>query len=99
MGKKKCTVFFQDTEGFRHSVEVEAERLYEAATVAARSFSDHGYPPGCASQIEIEVKTPAVTHTVTLNRVREWLNGGARSPKEKVHKERLKGILDGISLC
>jgi hypothetical protein len=75
---------------------VEGESLYEAVAVAARSFNDHGYPPGCASQIEIEVKAPAVTHTVTLNRVREWVNGGAKSPQERVLKERLKELLSGL---
>ena len=28
-------------------------------------------------------QTPAITHTVTLNRLGGWVNGGARSPKEQ----------------
>jgi hypothetical protein len=34
-----------------------------------------------------------VTHTVTLRKVQEWLNGACRSPNEKAVKERLKGLL------
>ena len=96
MGVKKCIVSFKDTEGFRHAVEVEGESLYEAVALAARSFNDHGCPPGCASQIDIEGKAPAVTHTVTLNRVRDWVNAGAKSPQERVLKERLKELLSAL---
>jgi hypothetical protein len=28
-----------------------------------------------------------------MKKVREWLDGGAKSPSEKVTKERLKGLL------
>ena len=31
---------------------------------------------------------------MTPKKVREWLNGGARSPKEAVTKERLREILE-----
>ena len=83
----------KDAEGFRHSVELNAESLYEAVALAARSFNEHGCAPGQASQIEIEVTTPAVVYTVTLKRVRDWLDGAAKSPKDRVLKERLKELL------
>jgi hypothetical protein len=31
-----------------------------------------------------------VKHTITVQKVRDWLNGAAKSPKEKVLKESLK---------
>jgi hypothetical protein len=34
-----------------------------------------------------------VTHSVAMRKVREWLGGGAKSPKERTMKERLKGLL------
>ena len=34
-----------------------------------------------------------MTHTVSMRKIREWLDGGAKSPNEKVTKERLKGLL------
>lgn len=93
MAVKKCVVSFKDPDGFRHSVEIEAESLYEAISLAAYAFNEHGCAPGFASEIQIEVKAPAVVHTVTLKRVMDWTEGGAKSPKERVLKERLKGLL------
>ncbi len=90
---KSCVVSFRDSEGFRHAVEIDAESLYEATLLAAQSFAEHGCPPGFAHQIEIEVRPPAVVHMVTLNRVREWVQATARSPKERVLKQRLKDLL------
>jgi hypothetical protein len=34
-----------------------------------------------------------VTHTVRMAKVHDWLNGAAKSPNEKVVKERLKGMM------
>lgn len=34
-----------------------------------------------------------MTHTITLNRVRAWMNGVAKSPKDKVLKDRLKELM------
>ena len=46
-----------------------------------------------SSQLQIEVKSPSVTHTVTMRKVQDWLNGACKSPNEKVVKERLKALL------
>jgi hypothetical protein len=40
------------------------------------------------------VKNPSVTHTVVARRIEEWLDGGAKSPKEAIEKRRLKELLD-----
>jgi hypothetical protein len=88
-----CVVSFTDSDGFRHSVSVVAESLYEAVALAARSFADAGCPPTQGTELDIEVKAPAVTHTIKLNRVCAWVNGVARSPKDKVLKDRLKELL------
>jgi hypothetical protein len=91
--EKLCVVSFKDSNGFRHAVEVVAESLYEAVALAARSFADGGCPPTSGTEMEIEVKAPAVTHTIRLNRVSAWVNGVSKSPKDKVLKERLKELL------
>ena len=90
---RQCTVSFSDFEGIRHSVQVPAESLYEAAVLALRAFREHDCSPGPAAKLEVEVAGPAVTHTLTVKKVREWLDGACRSPNEKVAKERLKGLL------
>lgn len=51
--------------------------------------------PGAMSTMEVEARSPAVTHTVSMGKVEDWLNGGAKSPKERLLKERLKGLLAG----
>jgi hypothetical protein len=87
-----CVVSYVDIEGLRHSVEVEADSLYEAAVIAVRTFREHQCEPGHGSKIEVEIRS-SVTHTVTLKKIHDWLRGGARTPKEAVMKERLRALL------
>jgi hypothetical protein len=42
--------------------------------------------------MEVEIRS-AVVHEVTMRKAREWLVGGARSPKEAVTEERLRAML------
>jgi hypothetical protein len=69
------------------TVVVEAESLYEAAELAMRLFKLHDCEPGEISKLEIEVRS-SITHTVTPKKVRQGLDGGAKTPKEAVMKER-----------
>jgi hypothetical protein len=87
-----CVVSYLDTEGLRHTAEVQAESLYEAAVLAICAFKRHDYEPGALSQLDIEIRS-SITHTVTPKKVRQWLEGGAKSPKEAVMKERLRSML------
>lgn len=87
-----CVVSYVDIEGLRHSVEVEADSLYEAAVFALRTFREHECEPGQASKLEVEIRS-SVTHTVTLKKIHDWLQGGAKTPKEAVMKERLRALL------
>ena len=95
MPVRACIVSFTDPDGFRHSVEVQAESLYEAVVLATRAFREHECTPGPASRLEVEVRSPNVTHEVTMRKVQEWLDGACKSPNEKVTKQRLKGLLAG----
>jgi hypothetical protein len=92
--RKNCTVSFSDSEGVRHSVDVSAETMYEAAVLALRSFREHDCNPGPAAHLSVEVKSPGITHTLVAHAVEDWLNGGARSPREAIEKKRLREILD-----
>jgi hypothetical protein len=87
-----CRVSYVDLEGFRHSVEIEAGSLYEAAVLAVSTFRQHHFEPGDLTNLEVEIRT-AITHTVTLRKVRSWLEGGSRSPKEAIVKDRLRALL------
>ena len=87
-----CIVSYLDIEGLRHTVEVEANSLYEAAVLAIRTFRQHDCEPGQVSTLEVEVRS-SVIHTTTPRKIYDWLNGGAKSPKEAVMKERLRALL------
>jgi hypothetical protein len=88
----RCIVSYLDISGLRHTVEVDAESLYEAAVLALRTFKQHDCEPVGMSNLEIEIRS-SVTHTVSVRKVHSWLNGGARTPKEAVTKERLRALL------
>lgn len=87
-----CIVSFLDTAGIRHSVEVQAESLYEAVVLAIKTFNEHDCAPGEITKMEVKILS-SVTHEVTLKKVRQWLNGGAKTPKEAVMKDRLRALL------
>jgi len=87
-----CIVSFVDLDGIRHSVEVEAEGLYEASVLGLCAFRKHELEPGGMTQLEVEVRS-SITHTLTVTKVREWLQRGVRTPKEAVLKERLRALL------
>jgi hypothetical protein len=87
-----CIVSYLDTSGIRHTVEVEAESLYEAAVLAIRTFKEHDCEPMGMNKLEVEVRH-SITHTLTVTKLHDWLNGGAKSPKDAVLKERLRALL------
>ena len=92
MPARACTVSFTGPDGIRHCVNVQAETLYEAV-LAIRAFREHDCAPGAASQLEVEARSPSVTHTVSMAKVQDWLRSSAKSPSDKIMKERLKGLL------
>ena len=93
MAVQTCTVSFADPDGVRHSVNVQAETLYEAVALAVRIFREHGVAPGLTSQMSVEARSPSVQHTVALSKVHSWLESSAKSPRDKLVRDRLKGLL------
>ncbi len=87
-----CIVSFVELDGVRHSVEVQAEGLYEAAILGLAAFKKHDFLPGALTQLEVEVRS-SITHSVTVKKVQEWLERGVRTPKEAILKERLRAML------
>jgi hypothetical protein len=71
-----------------------AETLYEAAVLGLKSFREHDCAPGPAAHLLVEVKSPSVIHTLVAHAVEDWLNGGAKRPKEAIEKRRLRELLD-----
>jgi hypothetical protein len=87
-----CIVSFVDLDGIRHSVEVEAEGLYEASVLGICTFRKHELTPTGLTQLEIEVRR-SVKHTLSVRKVQDWLQRGVNSPKEAVLKERLRTLM------
>jgi hypothetical protein len=87
-----CIVSFVDLDGIRHSVEVDAEGLYEASVLGICAFRKHDLQPAGLTQLEVEVRS-SVTHTLSVNKVQDWLKRGVRTPKEAILKERLRSLM------
>jgi len=94
VGVRSCAVSFVSASGVKHSAEVQAESLYEAAVEGVRAISEQwGQEPGPLTPISVEVKPPPVIHNLTLRQIRQWIGTNATSPKDKLAKQRLKGRL------
>ena len=91
-GMATCIVSLLDTEGVRHTVELEAESLYEAGALAVRAFKKQDCEPVGMNELEIEVRT-SIVHSLPVWKLHDWLNGGAKSPREAVTKDRLRALL------
>ena len=88
----RCVVSYLDSDGFRHTVEVEAESLFEAGALAISAFRRHECEPAPMSKLDIDI-TSTVKHTVTPQRIRDWISSSAKSPKDLVLKERLRKLV------
>jgi hypothetical protein len=44
---------------------------------------------------EVEARSPAVTHTVSMRKVTDWLRSSAKSPADRIMKEGLKPVVSG----
>ena len=87
---RSCSVSFDDGTGVRHTVYVTAETLFEAASLALRVFDAAGSSPAPAAHLEIAAQAPVVSHSVRVQRVRDWLSSGGKTPKEQALKSRLR---------
>jgi hypothetical protein len=94
MPARTCTVSLTDASGARHTVEVQAESLFEAAALGLAALKRDGWVerPGRAARLEVMVMEQ-VKHTVSVDRVLKWLDGVTTSPAELLRKERLKRLL------
>jgi hypothetical protein len=88
-------VSFSGERGVRHSVEVTAETLYEAAATALSVFrqsewADTIWPN---TELHVAVKNPETIHSLTQNQIRRWCDGVAVSPDELLKRQRVRLLL------
>jgi len=95
MPVKLCVVSFADVRGIRHSVEVEAESLYEAAVQGIRRLNQDPWIEriGPGTMLQVEVREPSATHSITVEQVERWLAGVTKNPTEATKKAKLKLLL------
>jgi hypothetical protein len=88
-------VSFTDRNGIRHTAEVEAESLYEAAVLGIRRLNDDVWVEkiGPDTALEVEVRAPATRHTITRQQVERWLASVNASVSDASKKAKLKMIL------
>jgi hypothetical protein len=92
---RECVVSFRDARGIRHSAQVEAESLYEAAVLGVRRLNEDPWLEkiGPATVLEIDVRAPGVSHAISLQQIERWLAGATANPSESMKKAKLKMLL------
>ena len=88
-------VTFTDPKGVRHTAEVAADSLFEAAVLAIQILKRDGWVTDTigATKLEVEVREPATKHIVPPLQIQRWLDGSSPSPYERVKKDRLRTLL------
>jgi hypothetical protein len=81
LGLIRAWVSFKDADGPVTRWKWKPRAFMKPLALAARSLADTGCLPTSGSELEIEVKAPAITQTITLNRVSAWVNGVAKESK------------------
>lgn len=92
-----CSVSFTDSTGVRHSVEVPASTLYEAAVLAIVEFRRCGFTDavvGSGTRLSVTAAAPATTHEVVVSKLEAWLHSGGKSPIEQVLTGRLRELIN-----
>ena len=66
--------------------------MFEAAALALHIFENAGTPPGPVAHLDIAAQAPVVNHSVSIQRVRDWLSCSGKTPKEQALKSRLREL-------
>jgi hypothetical protein len=76
-------------------VDVTAESVYEAAALGLARLRSNEWADQIApgTPIEITVREPATTHTVSLRQIRRWCDGVAVSPEELQNRKRVRELI------
>jgi hypothetical protein len=95
MPLRLCLVSFRAPSGIVHSVEVQAETLYEGAALGLALLKKDGWIEGLgpSTKLEIAVREPATSHALSVQQVQRWLNGVTKTPVEALRKAKLKQLL------
>ena len=92
---RTCSLSFTGPSRVRHSVEVIAGSIYEAAAVGVSALKNSGWVDAIAPGTELEVQAcePATCYRLTVQQIRRWCDGVAVSQDQTLTKRRLKQLL------
>ena len=95
MPLRVCTVSFKSPTGITHGVDVEAETLYEAAGLGLARLKKDGWIEGLGpgSRLDIVVREPSTSHSLTVQQLHRWTDGVTTSPAEVLRRARVKQLL------
>ena len=94
---RSCIVSVTDTREVQHSVEVNAETLYEAVAAALAALQqDHwvGEIGQGLTTVSVLVQQPPIRHEVKMKDFLSWLSRQAGSPAEVVLRQKVEKMLN-----
>ena len=93
---RTCTVAVKDIQNVEHSIEVNAETLYEAIATALAALQQDNWVGEIGqgfTTVSVLVQQPPVKHEVKMKDFVSWLGRQGRSPAEVILKQKLEKIL------
>src|SRR5215470_6053845 len=95
MFRRKCVVKYVDSFGVEHTAKVEAESLFEAAARGLYWLDSCFWTEDNVFDrldITVEVHDEPTTHTVRIEKLKQWIKSRGRHPHEEARKEELKRL-------
>ena len=93
----RCRVSFADAEKTEHSVEVEAESLYEAVALAVADFREDPLLPAYPSamtEFTVAVLRNPTEHRIRLSQVSKWAEHTTKDgPAGTTKRQRVRMLL------
>ena len=97
MAGSRCRVSFTDSEGVAHSVDVDAESLYEAVAMAVAQFrEDEVSPsqPGEMTEFTVAVYRNPMVHKIRLQQIAKWAEHTTRDgPAGMLKRQKVRHLL------
>jgi hypothetical protein len=93
---RSCTVSLKDLQDIQHSVDVNAETLFEAIAIALAALEKDSWVGEVGqglSTVTVLVQQPPIRHEVKIRDFLSWLGRQGRSPAEVTLKQKLERIL------
>jgi len=95
MFKRNCVVKYVDSFGVEHAAKVEAESLFEAAIRGLYRLASSFWTEEDVfdrMDVTVEVHEEPTTHTVKIEKLKQWIKTHGRHPREEAKKAELRTV-------